>query len=323
MFRKYDNSENAGFSSDDSRSMPSVSSSDKSDPFDSFDALGDDDLMDIEFSDQLSYKSDTNWNDMMDSYDELSPDNGTSDTTPKADNCSFSDSHDTDPNSSRFADDFDSGFGDDFDSDLGNGSGGDLGKNSGSGFGDDFGGGFDAKRSSAEISDDYRYDDTEEEQKAFIDTALFTRIIVALVAVILGIGVLLIVKLKSNQSDIYTQPYVSDSILTDSHTVDVSSEEPQAASATEQEESEVSVEEKTVYTELSIGSSGYEVINLQNRLMELGYIGKDSCTGYYGEFTTKIVKRFQKKANLPQTGIADQATQEKLFAADAPRNVNE
>lgn len=72
------------------------------------------------------------------------------------------------------------------------------------------------------------------------------------------------------------------------------------------------------YKTLKKGSSGDEVKQMQLRLCELGYLNKDSCTGYYGDFTKKIVSMFQKKVGLKETGIADNETLTKLYADDAP-----
>ena len=58
---------------------------------------------------------------------------------------------------------------------------------------------------------------------------------------------------------------------------------------------------------------------MQQRLVKLGYIDEKSCTGYFGEYTEKVIKRFQKKAGLQQTGIADNETLTRLYADDAPK----
>ena len=72
------------------------------------------------------------------------------------------------------------------------------------------------------------------------------------------------------------------------------------------------------YETLSPGQRGDDVMKMQKRLAKLGYIKKDSCTGYYGETTEKIIKMFQGKAKLKQTGIADSETLSRLYADDAP-----
>ena len=77
------------------------------------------------------------------------------------------------------------------------------------------------------------------------------------------------------------------------------------------------------YDGLSPGQRGDDVMKMQKRLAQLGYIKKDSCTGYYGEITEKIVKMFQQKAKLKQTGIADSETLARLYADDAPDCLHE
>ena len=67
------------------------------------------------------------------------------------------------------------------------------------------------------------------------------------------------------------------------------------------------------FEELSKGSKGDAVVELQNRLNELGYsVGKPD--GDYGGKTEKAVKQFQKDNDLKQTGIVDEQTYNKLFS---------
>ena len=63
--------------------------------------------------------------------------------------------------------------------------------------------------------------------------------------------------------------------------------------------------------------SGEVVTRMQERLTALGYYDQD-ITGYYGPFTRDAIKAFQKALGVLPTGIADEATQKALFAADAP-----
>ncbi len=72
------------------------------------------------------------------------------------------------------------------------------------------------------------------------------------------------------------------------------------------------------YATLQLGDKNDDVLKLQQRLYDLKYVTKDCVTGYYGEFTAKMVKRFQYNAGLEATGIADSATQAALYADDAP-----
>ncbi|MCL2485979.1 MAG: peptidoglycan-binding protein, partial [Oscillospiraceae bacterium] len=71
------------------------------------------------------------------------------------------------------------------------------------------------------------------------------------------------------------------------------------------------------YRTLDLGSKGDDVSKLQARLTELGYFDQE-ITGYYGVFTMDAVKRFQKKIMPYPTGVADEETQERIFADDAP-----
>ena len=73
------------------------------------------------------------------------------------------------------------------------------------------------------------------------------------------------------------------------------------------------------YQTLKTGDKNKNVTEMQKRLAALGYIDDKSCTGYFGEYTEKIVRRFQKKAGLPETGIADSETLTRLYADDAPK----
>ena len=72
------------------------------------------------------------------------------------------------------------------------------------------------------------------------------------------------------------------------------------------------------FTTLSKGSKGSAVIELQTRLTELGYMDSE-IDGDYGNKTKTAVQLFQKNAGLTTSGIADEATQEALFAGDAPK----
>ena len=73
------------------------------------------------------------------------------------------------------------------------------------------------------------------------------------------------------------------------------------------------------YQTLAKGANGPAVTKLQTRLTELGYMNS-AVDGDYGSKTKTAVEKFQQKAGIKVTGIADVATQEALFAADAPHN---
>lgn len=76
------------------------------------------------------------------------------------------------------------------------------------------------------------------------------------------------------------------------------------------------------YTTLKQGSNGEAVKQLQQRLIELGYL-TGSADGDYGSATTDAVKTFQKQAGLTADGIAGSNTQKALFASDAPSKKTE
>ncbi len=71
------------------------------------------------------------------------------------------------------------------------------------------------------------------------------------------------------------------------------------------------------YSRLEQGDQGEEVLRLQNRLKELGYL-TSSADGQFGANTKAAVKLFQKTLGLSQTGVATVSLQEKLFMSSAP-----
>lgn len=72
-----------------------------------------------------------------------------------------------------------------------------------------------------------------------------------------------------------------------------------------------------VYVTLEKGSKGDEVRALQQRLIDLFYLG-GKADGDYGSKTKAGVERFQEASGLDVTGVADPATQAMLFSDDAP-----
>lgn len=61
-------------------------------------------------------------------------------------------------------------------------------------------------------------------------------------------------------------------------------------------------------TNLTIGSRGDMVTQLQQKLKDLGYYTYSTITGYYGTITQDAVKRYQKAAGLSVDGIAGKNT---------------
>lgn len=71
-----------------------------------------------------------------------------------------------------------------------------------------------------------------------------------------------------------------------------------------------------VYAEtVQNGVEGDEARRVQNRLLTLGYLR--SADGVFGPKTELALKYFQVKNGLPETGIADEATQRKLYSESA------
>ena len=71
------------------------------------------------------------------------------------------------------------------------------------------------------------------------------------------------------------------------------------------------------YKSLSKKDEGEEVLKLQERLWELGYLDDDR-DGKFGTNTQTAVKLFQQTAGLEVTGVADNDTQVLLYSDDAP-----
>ena len=69
-------------------------------------------------------------------------------------------------------------------------------------------------------------------------------------------------------------------------------------------------------TNVSRHDNNLDVLRVQRRLKSLGYLysGQD---GDYGANTERALMYFQYRNNLPESGIADEPTQEMLFSADA------
>ena len=70
---------------------------------------------------------------------------------------------------------------------------------------------------------------------------------------------------------------------------------------------------------LKKGSKGTDVVNLQARLIELGYLPAGSNDGDYGSGTEAAVQAFQQANGLKDDGIAGQETQTRLFSTEAVR----
>jgi len=144
------------------------------------------------------------------------------------------------------------------------------------------------------------------------------KILAVLLFLILGIGAVVIIKyiieadkINSVSQFDYPEPVtVSDVYISSS---DISTDNTVTQGTTT-----AMTRDTTEYQTLRLGDNNQEVKKMQIRLKELGYIDSSSCTGYYGDFTKKIIKRFQKKAGLKVTGIADPETLKILYSDKAP-----
>lgn len=106
-----------------------------------------------------------------------------------------------------------------------------------------------------------------------------------------------------------------------------------SAPTAEVEETEAPTEETTEATEpetepetvddgiYMVGEQDEEVVNIQNRLAELGYFYEDS-TGYFGDLTLAAVTAFQNANGLEATGEVDEETYVLLFSDNAVENPN-
>ena len=71
------------------------------------------------------------------------------------------------------------------------------------------------------------------------------------------------------------------------------------------------------YSPMTRGDKSDAVLDMQNRLYELGYL-LDDRDGNYGSKTQTAIKRFQTDAGLEVTGIADSNTLALLYSEEAP-----
>ena len=61
--------------------------------------------------------------------------------------------------------------------------------------------------------------------------------------------------------------------------------------------------------EIKLGSRGYEVVDIQQRLTALGYdLGSTKVDGFFGPLTETAVKAFQADRKLPCTGVINEVT---------------
>ena len=66
------------------------------------------------------------------------------------------------------------------------------------------------------------------------------------------------------------------------------------------------------------GDQNPVVMQLQERLMSLGYMDNDEPTDFYGDATSVAVMHFQRQNGLTQDGICGTETWDKIFSSSAP-----
>ncbi len=71
---------------------------------------------------------------------------------------------------------------------------------------------------------------------------------------------------------------------------------------------------------LNTGDSGEEVLNLQNRLVQLEYLSTDEQSGIYDENTKNAVLKFEQSENKIADGALDEESNEYLFSENATMN---
>ncbi|MGI6005078.1 MAG: peptidoglycan-binding protein [Christensenellales bacterium] len=76
-------------------------------------------------------------------------------------------------------------------------------------------------------------------------------------------------------------------------------------------------EKKVDKNNLTLGDEHARVAEVQQRLKALGYFTHNQITEYYGSITQAAVKKFQSANGLKANGVADKATQDKLFSDSA------
>jgi len=70
---------------------------------------------------------------------------------------------------------------------------------------------------------------------------------------------------------------------------------------------------------LKKGSKGEDVVRLQLKLIELGYLSPGSNDGDFGSATETAVKAFQASNGLKEDGIAGKDTQTRMYSPEAVR----
>lgn len=270
----------------------------------------------------LNDSTDLQWNEMLDSFNgEEFEDDFDSDSDSADGMNSNSDSEQNYRDSGNdfnddFNDDFKDDFKDDFDDDFSDGFTGDTEQAQ-----DDRSG----SSSSEGLDSGNNPTDTAAKKKGEVlsGKSVFIRLLILIAAVLTGLGVLIKISVDNTSSDKESQERNSDEMVfqesSDDQDLSEMSSEDVLVVSSEASVSSEQTEETHNYKQLKKGDRNENVLKMQNRLCELGYLSDTSCTGYYGDYTVKKVKQFQKAAGLSETGKADPVTLERLYSKDAPK----
>ena len=285
----------------------------------------------------LESSTDTNWQNMLNNYNTSNDPSSNSQVVhndryePSGDfNDGFSDDFNDDLNdgfNDDFSDGFNDGFNDGFSDGFNDGFNDGFSDGFNDGFNDDFSDGI--NHESAD-NDSFTFDSqsTGNASRSHSQSQdLVSRLIMIMVFVAFAIGVLFVIKYRNFPKDlshdndnagVQSNPsQQADPEIVSSEPASVSSDEA-GTTATTETASSTETTEATKYKAIPFKETSDDVKKMQTRLYELGYIDIGSCTGYFGSYTQKVLKRFQKAAGLKQTGEADVETLTRLYADDAP-----
>jgi peptidoglycan hydrolase-like protein with peptidoglycan-binding domain len=76
-------------------------------------------------------------------------------------------------------------------------------------------------------------------------------------------------------------------------------------------------------TDLTVGSTGADVMELQKVLIEAGYLKIAAPTGYFGPMTQAAVKLYQAAKGIQTTGYVGPLTRAALNQGTAPKTAEE
>lgn len=77
----------------------------------------------------------------------------------------------------------------------------------------------------------------------------------------------------------------------------------------------------TPFYQVKNGDSGNDIVQIQNRLYQLGYISESSVTGYYGDNTEKGVKDMQARNGITVDGTVGKETINLIYSDEVKANL--